>query len=148
MPFFHSDQMTLLRTPMRDMVGNHADMSVIQAFGAVDLRYDGANWQIRNQSATGAQWADLADQSFYIPEFRVVAMSVGLASPSGSPASFYHVMYDLPHPNPRLFPQDAAATPASHGNGDWFPTGQKCPVWVTRLRLNADTTATKITLWR
>ena len=149
MPFFHDDQMTLLRTPIEAMTGSNAEMGVIQPFGAVDLRKADSTWQMRNQLATGAKWIDLIDQDFYIPDFRVVLVSVGAADPSATPDSLYHLSYDMPFPNNRLYKfADVATHPSSHGNADWFPTGVKLPCWITRIRFTEDTTATKITLWR
>jgi len=149
MPFFHSNQMVVARRVIDSMTGDNATMSLVQPFGAQEIINDGGTWKKKNQDVVGDQWIELSDQSYFIPDFRVVAVSVGLLSPVGSPAAYYHLNFDLPFPRPVLYrPDDATTHPAENGCGDWFRTGDKAPCWITRLRLNADTTATKITLWR
>lgn len=133
---FHSDNQQNLPVgrPIMAESGSHAERAVMQASKVIaEIINDGA-WKLRSQDS-GPEYTAISG-SVYVPLGRVRGMIVGVYDTTATPNSVYAVHYDLPLPTPST----------DHGHFDWFAVGVMHPIWITRIRLTAKTTATKITL--
>jgi hypothetical protein len=106
-----------------------AAKAIAQAYVQQELYQLQGIWYERNHQEVGGVDIPITAGE-YAPPFRVRAMSV-TAEAAGATALFYRVNYDLP---------------LSMDCVDDFAVGADRILWVTRVRLSAKTTATRIIL--
>lgn len=139
MPFFHASQKMILDGPVDGEYGTPAQRALMSWPKEVNLRENGTSWEILESGG----WMTLANQDYYIPEFRVRAFILTGHDVSTAPDSEYVLNYDLPWPNPELAAE--ADNIHTHGYYGWFSSCTEHSAWITRVRLSDSDVAFSLT---